>query len=135
MARKDLTFRVFVSSTFSDLIAERNALQEQVYPRLQEYCQQHQARFHSRYALPVTAWNRVTGPIVLATFGAAAKRHGPPAATLTDNGMVFTARLSGGKSGRNSSRARTAPPGHHPKKRPPQPPANPRARPNGSSRP
>jgi integrase-like protein len=38
---------------------------------------------------------------VLATFRAAAKRHGPPAATLTDNGMVFTTRLSGGKGGRN----------------------------------
>jgi hypothetical protein len=56
---------------------------------------------HSRYALSVTAWNRVTGPIVLATFRAAARKHGPPAATLTDNGMVFTTRLSGGKGGRN----------------------------------
>jgi hypothetical protein len=27
--------------------------------------------------------------------------HGPPASTLTDNGMVFTTRLSGGKGGRN----------------------------------
>jgi transposase InsO family protein len=57
---------------------------------------------HSRYALSVTAWNRVTGPIVLATFRAAIKRYGPPASTLTDNGMVFTTRLSGGKGGRNS---------------------------------
>jgi len=57
---------------------------------------------HSRYALSVTAWHRVTGPIVLATFRAAVKRHGAPAATLTDNGMVFTTRLSGGKGGRNS---------------------------------
>ena len=56
---------------------------------------------HSRYALSVTAWHRVTGPIVLATFRAAARKHGPPAATLTDNGMVFTTRLSGGKGGRN----------------------------------
>jgi hypothetical protein len=56
---------------------------------------------HSRYALSVTAWNRVTGPIVLATFRAAVKRYGPPASTLTDNGMVFTTRLSGGKGGRN----------------------------------
>ncbi len=56
---------------------------------------------HSRYALSVTAWHRVTGPIVLATFRAAVKRHGAPAATLTDNGMVFTTRLSGGKGGRN----------------------------------
>jgi len=57
---------------------------------------------HSRYALSVTAWHRVTGPVVLATFGAAIKRYGAPAATLTDNGMVFTTRLSGGKGGRNS---------------------------------
>ena len=56
---------------------------------------------HSRYALSVTAWNRVTGPIVLATFRAAVQRYGAPAATLTDNGMVFTTRLSGGKGGRN----------------------------------
>ena len=56
---------------------------------------------HSRYALSVTAWHRVTGPIVLATFRAAVAEHGPPASTLTDNGMVFTTRLSGGKGGRN----------------------------------
>jgi transposase InsO family protein len=56
---------------------------------------------HSRYALSVTAWNRVTGPIVLATFRAAVAGHGVPASTLTDNEMVFTTRLSGGKGGRN----------------------------------
>jgi transposase InsO family protein len=56
---------------------------------------------HSRYALSVTAHRRVTGPIVLGAFRAAVARHGAPAATLTDNGMVFTTRLSGGKGGRN----------------------------------
>ena len=56
---------------------------------------------HSRYALSVTAHARVTGPIVLAAFRAACARHGVPASTLTDNGMVFTTRLSGGKGGRN----------------------------------
>jgi transposase InsO family protein len=56
---------------------------------------------HSRYALSVTAHHRVTGPIVLATFRAAVQRFGCPASTLTDNGMVFTTRLSGGKGGRN----------------------------------
>jgi transposase InsO family protein len=56
---------------------------------------------HSRYALSVTAWHRVTGPVVLATFRAAVATHGAPASTLTDNGMVFTTRLSGGKGGRN----------------------------------
>jgi hypothetical protein len=57
---------------------------------------------HSRYALSVTAWNRVTGPIVVATFRAAVAGHGAPASTLTDNGMVFTTRLSGGEGGRNA---------------------------------
>jgi transposase InsO family protein len=56
---------------------------------------------HSRYALSVTAHHRVSGPAVLATFRAAAAAHGIPASTLTDNGMVFTTRLSGGKGGRN----------------------------------
>jgi transposase InsO family protein len=56
---------------------------------------------HSRYALSVTAHHRVTGPIVLTTFRATVDRFGCPASTLTDNGMVFTTRLSGGKGGRN----------------------------------
>jgi len=56
---------------------------------------------HSRYALSLTAWHQVTGPVVLATFRAAVTAHGAPASTLTDNGMVFTTRFSGGKGGRN----------------------------------
>ena len=56
----------------------------------------------ARYALRVTAHPRVTGPIVLTTFRAACAEHGCPASTLTDNGMVFTTRLSGGKGGRNA---------------------------------
>ena len=56
---------------------------------------------HTRYALSVTAHRRVTGPIVVATFRAAIAQHGPPASTLTDNGMVFTTRLAGGRGGRN----------------------------------
>lgn len=47
MGRKDLTFRVFVSSTFSDMIAERNALQKRVFPKLREYCQRRGARFQA----------------------------------------------------------------------------------------
>ncbi|MRS05685.1 DUF4062 domain-containing protein, partial [bacterium] len=39
------TFRIFVSSTFSDLKAERNALQERVFPRLREICESHNCRF------------------------------------------------------------------------------------------
>lgn len=56
---------------------------------------------HSRYALRVTAHHRVTGPIVRDAFRAAAAAHGAPAGTLTDNGMVFTTRFSGGRGGRN----------------------------------
>jgi transposase InsO family protein len=55
----------------------------------------------SRYLLSVTAHHRVTGPIVLATFRDTVAAYGVPASTLTDNGMVFTTRLSGGKGGRN----------------------------------
>jgi transposase InsO family protein len=53
----------------------------------------------SRYALSVTVHHRVTGPIVLRTFREAVAEHGIPTSTLTDNGMVFTTRLSQGKKG------------------------------------
>jgi transposase InsO family protein len=56
---------------------------------------------HSRYVLSLTAHHRVTGPAVVAAFRAAAAAHGAPASTLTDNGMVFTTRFSGGRGGRN----------------------------------
>jgi WD40 repeat protein len=41
------TFRVFVSSTFSDLKAERDALQQYVFPKLRELCMQHGCRFQA----------------------------------------------------------------------------------------
>ena len=41
MVQAGRTFRIFVSSTFSDLKAERNALQARVFPRLRELCAQH----------------------------------------------------------------------------------------------
>jgi transposase InsO family protein len=50
---------------------------------------------HSRYALSVTAHAPVTGADVLEAFRAACARHGAPASTLTDNGMVFTTRRRG----------------------------------------
>ena len=55
----------------------------------------------SRYALSITVHRPVTGPIVVATFRDAVHRFGVPASTLTDNGMVFTTRFSGGRGGRN----------------------------------
>ncbi|MER6952311.1 IS481 family transposase [Nonomuraea sp. NPDC000554] len=57
---------------------------------------------HSRYALHVTCRRRITGPIVRDTFRHAIAAHGVPASTLTDNGMVFTTRLAGGRGGRNA---------------------------------
>jgi transposase InsO family protein len=55
----------------------------------------------SRYALSVTAHVRVSGPVVVAAFRETVATFGIPASTLTDNGMVFTTRFSGGKGGRN----------------------------------
>jgi len=41
------TFRLFVSSTFQDLQAERNVLQQKVFPRLRLLCARHGARFQA----------------------------------------------------------------------------------------
>ena len=56
---------------------------------------------HARYALHVTAHTRITGRIVLDTFTETAGQHGYPASVLTDNGLVYTTRFSGGRGGRN----------------------------------
>lgn len=56
---------------------------------------------HSRYALHISAHRRISGPIVLAAFRETAGHHGHPASVLTDNGMVYTTRFSGGRGGRN----------------------------------
>ncbi len=40
-------FRIFVSSTFTDLKAERETLQQRVFPRLRELCQKHGARLQA----------------------------------------------------------------------------------------
>jgi hypothetical protein len=47
--------RVFVSSTFSDLVAERNALAENVWPELERYCRQRGFTFQAidlRWGVP-----------------------------------------------------------------------------------
>ena len=54
---------------------------------------------HSRYLLACTAFARVSGDDVVATFTAAGDAHGWPAATLTDNGSVYTSRFTGGRNG------------------------------------
>ena len=54
---------------------------------------------HSRYLLACTVFRRVAGDDVVATFTAAGDAHGWPAATLTDNGSVYTSRFTGGRIG------------------------------------
>jgi transposase InsO family protein len=53
----------------------------------------------SRYLLGCTTCGRVAGDDVVATFVAAGETHGWPAATLTDNGSVYTSRFTGGRNG------------------------------------
>ncbi|MCI2267148.1 integrase core domain-containing protein [Sediminivirga luteola] len=57
---------------------------------------------HSRYLLHISAHPRVTGATVVESFIAATDEYGLPAATLTDNGMVYTTRLAGLKAGWNT---------------------------------
>jgi hypothetical protein len=47
MPQKPRIFRLFVSSTFSDMVAERNALQEHVFPHLRQFCEARGARFQA----------------------------------------------------------------------------------------
>lgn len=47
MAQTTRTFRIFVSSTFSDMKEERNALQREVFPLLRELCLRHGCRFQA----------------------------------------------------------------------------------------
>ena len=53
---------------------------------------------HARYLLACSVFRRVGGDDVVATFTAAGDAHGWPAATLTDNGSVYTSRFTGGRN-------------------------------------
>jgi transposase InsO family protein len=53
---------------------------------------------HSRLALSVTAHPVITGQIVVAEFLRNTDNYGPPASTLTDNGLVFTTRVRNGRN-------------------------------------
>lgn len=57
---------------------------------------------HSRYLLSITAAYAFTGVPVAAELTRLISQYGPPASTLTDNGLVFTARRAGRKGGRNA---------------------------------
>lgn len=54
---------------------------------------------HSRLLLSIDAYPRITGQIVIDTFTSNINEYGPPQSTLTDNGVVYTARFVGGKNG------------------------------------
>lgn len=47
MPQQTKIFRVFVSSTFSDMKTERKLLQEKVFPELEKFCRQNGARFQA----------------------------------------------------------------------------------------
>lgn len=47
MAEYEKTFRIFVSSTFSDFKEERSALQNRVFPKIRELCMQNGCRFQA----------------------------------------------------------------------------------------
>jgi hypothetical protein len=58
MVQTAKTFRVFVSSTFSDLVEERNALQRNVFPKLRQLCTDRGFRFQAidlRWGVPEEA--------------------------------------------------------------------------------
>lgn len=51
---------------------------------------------HSRFLLATTAYRRVGGADVVASFTATTTQYGLPACTLTDNGSVYTSRFTHG---------------------------------------
>jgi len=56
---------------------------------------------HSRYLLHLQAALAFSGPMIVDAMNTLISTYGPPASTLTDNGLVFTARLAGRKGARN----------------------------------
>lgn len=53
---------------------------------------------HSRYLLSATVHQPVSGDDVVSVFLGLIEQYGPPAATLTDNGSVYTSRFTGGRN-------------------------------------
>lgn len=54
---------------------------------------------HSRFLIGIHAYRLVTGTIVAKQFTRACEEHGRPQSSLTDNGLVFTTRLTGKANG------------------------------------
>ena len=53
---------------------------------------------HSRFLLGCTVFTPVTGPAVVTDFLRLVNTYGPPHSTLTDNGVVYTARFQKGRN-------------------------------------
>jgi len=47
MPQQTKIFRVFVSSTFTDMKQERGILQQNAFPRLEKFCEENGARFQA----------------------------------------------------------------------------------------
>lgn len=60
---------------------------------------------HARFVTHLSCHTRITGRTVTDTFQQAADVHGFPAATLTDNGNIFTTRFAGGLKARTGGNA------------------------------
>ena len=58
-ARLRPVIRVFVSSTFSDMRHERNALQKDVYPKLELLCQKNGFQFQAIDLIPLCIQDNV----------------------------------------------------------------------------
>ena len=56
---------------------------------------------HSRYLLGIRAFLPCTGADVVAVMDELISTFGPPAATLSDNGLVFTSRMTGRPGAKN----------------------------------
>lgn len=59
---------------------------------------------HSRYLLHIRAAAAYSGPMVVEALRSLIDRHGTPASTLTDNGLVFTAPSPAAKAAATASR-------------------------------
>lgn len=84
----------------------------------------------------MTAHRAVTTQLLVTTFRTAISKHGAPASTLTDNGMIFTVRLAGHRREGGRKRSNTNSPASASSRRTAHPPTRkPKAKSNGSNRP
>src|SRR5262245_41235654 len=88
MAALRRTFRVFVSSTLADLVAERNALQAHAFPGLLDFCRRRKGRCR---AAPV----RASTATHVAAAGWVTSPSRPAAWTVSTRGAGTCGRAAG----------------------------------------